>query len=272
MLLQRTLTALLLAPLVILIILFAPAGVFATVAAVAFLAAWWEWTQLSGLKSASWRITSLVVGAIVFALLWCARTTALTPLMLAAGVAWWLLACLWLRNFAFGAAPTRENLALKLVAGVFVIFPAWVAIVSIHERVPHGHGWTLFALLIVWAADIGAYFSGRAFGKRKLAPQISPGKTWAGAYGAMVAGVLVTTIGGWLLDVRGAQLLGLALLAVVTVSISIVGDLIESLMKRHAQVKDSGTLFPGHGGLMDRMDSVFAALPVFAAGLLLLGL
>jgi phosphatidate cytidylyltransferase len=272
MLLQRTLTALLLAPLVILIILFASAGVFAAVATVAFLAALWEWTQLSGLKSASWRMAGLAAGTILFALLWWTRTTALTPLMLAAGVAWWLLACIWLRHFAFGAAPTRENLALKLLAGVFVIFPAWVALVSIHERAPHGHGWTLLALLIVWAADIGAYFSGRAFGKRKLAPQISPGKTWAGAYGALVAGVLVTTIGGWLLDVRGTQLLGLALLAVITVSISIVGDLIESLMKRHAQVKDSGTLFPGHGGLMDRMDSVFAALPVFAAGLLLLGL
>ena len=272
MLLQRTLTALLLAPLVILIILFSSAWVFAAVATVAFLAALWDWTQLSGLKSASWRVAGMAAGTILFALLWWTRTTALTPVLLAAGVAWWLLACLWLRNFAFGAAPTRENLALKLLAGVFVIFPAWVAIVSIHERTPHGHGWTMLALLIVWAADIGAYFSGRAFGKRKLAPQISPGKTWAGAYGALVAGVLVTTIGGWLLDVRGAQLLGLALLAVVTVSISIVGDLIESLMKRHAQVKDSGTLFPGHGGLMDRMDSVFAALPVFAAGLLLLGL
>ena len=124
----------------------------------------------------------------------------------------------------------------------------------------------------MWAADIGAYFSGRAFGKRKLAPQISPGKTWAGAYGALVAGVLVAGIGGWLLDVRGAQLVALALLATVTVAVSIVGDLIESLMKRHAQVKDSGSIFPGHGGLMDRLDSVFAALPVFAAGLLLLGL
>jgi len=272
MLLQRTLTALLLAPLVILIILFSSAGVFAAVATVAFLAAWWEWTQLSGLKGGPWRVAGLAAGAIVFALLWWTRATALTPLMLVAGVAWWLLACLWLRHFAFGAAPTRENLALKLLAGVFVIFPAWVAMVSIHESEPHGHGWTMLALLIVWAADIGAYFSGRAFGKRKLAPQISPGKTWAGAYGAMVAGVLVTLIGGWLLDVRGIQLLGLALLAVATVSISIVGDLIESLMKRHAQVKDSGTLFPGHGGLMDRMDSVFAALPVFAAGLFLLGL
>ena len=127
--------------------------------------------------------------------------------------------------------------------------------------------------MIVWAADIGAYFSGRTFGKRKLAPQISPGKTWAGAYGALAAGVVVTALGGWwLLDVHGGQLIGLAVLAAVTVGASIVGDLIESLMKRHAQVKDSGTMIPGHGGMMDRLDSVFAALPVFAAGVMLLNL
>ena len=108
--------------------------------------------------------------------------------------------------------------------------------------------------------------------KRKLAPQISPGKTRAGAYGALVAGTLVCLVGGWLLGVRGGALLGLAVLAVLTVAASIVGDLLESLMKRHAQVKDSGTIFPGHGGLLDRMDSVFAALPVFALGLWLLGL
>ncbi|MEO9216537.1 MAG: phosphatidate cytidylyltransferase [Rhodanobacter sp.] len=273
MLLQRTLTALVLAPLVILIILLSSTAVFALIAAAAFLAALWEWAQLSGLKNQSAKVGLLVAAAIVFGLLWYGRAGITTPLLLAAGVVWWLLACLWLRHFAFGAAPTAENRALKLLAGAFVLFPAWIALVSIHERVPHGHGWTLLALVIVWAADIGAYFSGRTFGKRKLAPQISPGKTWAGAYGALVAGVVATLLGGcWLLDVRGAQLLGLCLLALLTVAVSIVGDLIESLMKRHAQVKDSGTIIPGHGGLMDRLDSVFAALPVFATGLLLLGL
>ena len=92
------------------------------------------------------------------------------------------------------------------------------------------------------------------------------------AYGALVAGVLLALVGAWLLDVRDVRLLALALLAAATVSISIVGDLFESLLKRHAQVKDSGSIFPGHGGLMDRLDSVFAALPIFAAGLWLLQL
>lgn len=272
MLLQRTLTALVLTPLAILIILLPSTAVFALIVSAAFLAALWEWAQLSGLRSRAGKIGLLLGAALVFALLWWLRDSVLTPLMLAAGLAWWLMACVWLRHFAFGAAPTRENRLLKLLAGAFVIFPAWVALTAIHARLPHGHWWTLLALVIVWASDIGAYFSGRTFGKRKLAPQISPGKTWAGAYGAMVAGVLVAEIGGWLLDVRGAQLIALALLAALTVAVSIVGDLTESLMKRHAQVKDSGSIFPGHGGLMDRLDSVFAALPVFAAGMLLLDL
>jgi len=273
MLLQRTLTALLLAPLAILIILLPPTWLFALIAGAAFLGAQWEWTQLSGLKSPVARAALLAVTVLLFALLWWARGLAVWSLMLVVGVAWWVAACIWLRHFAFGAAPTIENRNLKLLAGAFVTIPAWVALLCIHDDgKPNGHWWTLLALLVVWAADIGAYFSGRFLGKRKLAPQISPGKTWAGVYGAFVAGALVVGVGGWLLDVRGVQLAGLMLLAVITVAASIVGDLIESLMKRHAKVKDSGTLFPGHGGLLDRLDSVFAALPVFALGKLLLGL
>ncbi|WP_158882236.1 phosphatidate cytidylyltransferase [Rhodanobacter sp. L36] len=271
MLRQRVLTAIFLVPMALLIILWPNTAVFAVICAATFLAALWEWMLLSGLKNFAARVALLVVAAAIFGALWYGHTTLLMPMMLAVGAAWWLLACLWLRHFAFAAAPTAENRSLKTIAGAFVLFPAWMAALSLHERLPHGHWWTLLALVIVWCADIGAYFSGRVFGKLKLAPQISPGKTWAGAYGALVAGTLIALLGGWLLHVRGAQLLGLAVLGSLTVAISIVGDLIESLMKRHAMVKDSGSIFPGHGGLMDRMDSVFAALPIFAAGLLLLG-
>lgn len=272
MLLQRILTALVLAPLVILAILLPSTTVLAWIAAAVFLAASWEWTQLSGVKSQTSRIALVTLAAALFALLgWASsQSVMLTYMLLAAGVLWWLVACLWLRHFAFGAAPTRENRILKLVAGIFVIFPAWIALISIHSTQPHGEWWALLALFIVWAADIGAYTSGRTFGGRKLAPSVSPGKTWAGAYGALVAGVIISTIGGWLLGLRGGQLVVLAILTLATVGISIVGDLLESLMKRHAKVKDSGTMVPGHGGILDRLDSVFAALPIFAVGLLLM--
>ncbi|MEO7072340.1 MAG: phosphatidate cytidylyltransferase [Rhodanobacter sp.] len=268
MLLQRVLTALLLAPLVIALILFLPTAWFAAAVAVAFLAALWEWGALSGLQNHAWRAVVLLLAALALVGLWTLRLTAVGPGVVWLGVAWWVLVCVWLRHFTFAAAPTPQNRALKLVAGACVVLPAWMAAVLVHARVPHGQWWMLLALLIVWAADIGAYSSGRTFGGRKLAPQISPGKTWAGAYGALVAGVIVMLVGAWLLDTRGARLLALGLVAVIMVGVSIVGDLLESLMKRHARVKDSGTLFPGHGGLMDRLDSVFAALPVFAAGLL----
>lgn len=272
MLRQRVLTALLLAPLVILLILLLPTGVFAWLLAGAFLAATWEWTRISGMKSRPNRGVVLGGATVLFVLLWLMRGSAwLWPVLIATGVAWWAIACVWLRHFAFGAAPTPENRNLKLLAGVFVIVPAWVAALSIHRSEPHGHVWTFLAMLLVWAADTGAYFSGRFFGKRKLAPQISPGKTWAGVYGAFVTSAAVAAIGGWLLGVHDARLIGLIVVTIVTVAGSIVGDLLESLMKRHANVKDSGVLFPGHGGLLDRLDSVFAALPIFALGKLLLG-
>ncbi|MEI7036379.1 phosphatidate cytidylyltransferase [Fulvimonas yonginensis] len=273
MLLQRTLTALLLAPVAILVILLPPdwTWLFGLVVATVFLAGLWEWTRLSGLRNRRVRAAMLGVVLALFGVLWWVRDSLLWPALLVAGVAWWALACLWLRHFAFAAAPTTENRNLKLAAGALVAFPAFVGLLTLHGGV-HGQWWTLLILLVVWAADIGAYFSGRFLGKRKLAPNISPGKTWAGVYGALAAGALIAVLGGWLLDVQGFGLVGLAVLAVLTVAASIVGDLVESLMKRHAQVKDSGRMFPGHGGLLDRMDSVFAAVPVFALGKLLLGL
>ncbi|HUB88887.1 MAG TPA: phosphatidate cytidylyltransferase [Dyella sp.] len=275
MLRQRVITALLLAPLVILLILLMPTSVFACLLAAAFLAAAWEWSRLAGVKSRVARGMLLAVVLLGFIALWMFQTTRwLWPALIATGVTWWLLVCMWLRHFAFAAAPTTENRNLKLLAGAFVVFPAWVAALSIHGSPSHGHVWAFLAMLLVWAADTGAYFAGSWFGKgkRKLAPQISPGKTWVGVYGAFITSALVAAVAGWLLGVHDLRLLGLIVVTVVTVASSIIGDLLESLMKRHANVKDSGALFPGHGGLLDRLDSVFAALPVFALGKLLLGL
>jgi phosphatidate cytidylyltransferase len=272
MLKQRVVTALILLPIALAIILLLPTSWFAPVAALAFLGGAWEWSALAGMRAMSLRVAYVGGVAALFVLCWVVRGDSSWAFILGLGVAWWVACCFWLRQFSFGAAPTLENMWLKAAIGVLMIVTTWVALASIHGGGAHGPYWTLLSLVIVWAADTGAYFSGRFFGKRKLAPTISPGKTWAGVYGALVAGALVAVGGGWLLGVHDIRVVGLALLGLLVVGASVVGDLFESLLKRHAQVKDSGTLFPGHGGLLDRMDSVFAALPVFAAGKLLLGL
>lgn len=269
---QRTLTALILTPLAIALILLPPTPVFALVVAIAFLLALWEWTRLAGFSGRRLRGAMITGYAALFVLLWSLRGTVAWSATILAGLAWWAIALLWLRHYAFGAAPTRENGWLKLGAGALVVLPAWAALVEVHGSTPHGHLWTLLALMIVWAADTAAYLAGSRYGRRKLAPRISPGKTLAGVWGAMAGAVLIVLIGGPLLGAGGVSLAGLVALALFTTAISIVGDLFESLIKRHADVKDSGALFPGHGGLFDRLDSVFAALPVFVVGKALLHL
>jgi phosphatidate cytidylyltransferase len=199
-----------------------------------------------------------------------ARGEPLIWYVIAAGVVWWVVAFAWLRHFSFGAAPTRENAAIKLLAGLFATLPAWVALTELHGDPQSGHGWALLALMLVSVADTAAYFTGSRYGKVKLCPQISPNKTIAGVYGALASGAILSAIGGWLLHLRGLAWVALIALALVTVVASIVGDLFESLIKRQAGVKDSGTIFPGHGGMFDRLDGMFAALPVFALGKALL--
>lgn len=168
---------------------------------------------------------------------------------------WAVLVPFWLRSkwqpgFLAGAA-----------LGVLVIFPAWLAMVQFRAETP----WLLLALLAVpWVADIAAYFSGRRFGKRKLAPTISPGKTWEGAYGAALGVLVYGLLMAWSFEVpRIPAWLWLPLLLAIT-AISIVGDLIESLLKRQAGIKDSSNMLPGHGGVMDRIDSLTSTLPCFA--------
>jgi phosphatidate cytidylyltransferase len=154
------------------------------------------------------------------------------------------------------------------LAGVLALVPAWLALVRLRLDVPRGAEWMLFTLILVFAADIGAFFAGRRYGRVRLAPAVSPGKTWEGVLGGAAMSALVALAGSEWFGVPVQSFLPLCL---ATVAFSIVGDLTESLLKRFAGVKDSGTLFPGHGGVMDRIDSVTGAAPVLLFGLSVLG-
>ncbi len=270
MLKQRTITALVLAPLGVAIVLLLPTIALAAFTGLTVAIGLWEWTRMAGFASRPMRSAMVAIVSLLLVAIWAVRSEPLAWYLVAAGVAWWIVAAWWLANFSFGAAPTRENATMKLVAGLFATLPAWVALILLHAEPARGPAWALLALVLVWGADTAAYFTGKRFGKKKLSPQISPNKTIAGVYGALACGAIVAGIAGWLLDLRGGAWLALIVLALVTVVASIVGDLFESLVKRQAGVKDSGALFPGHGGMFDRLDGVFAALPVFALGKLLL--
>ena len=268
----RVLAALVMAPLAIAAILLLPTPWLAVLTATVFLGGLWEWLRLSDLEDTLARTVLLVLNLLLMvALVWASRTASggslvLFRLVAMIGVAWWLLALLWLRGYGFGSGHDTSARVAKLAAGTFAIVPAWCALVLIHAQQPNGHLWLFVALAIVWAADTGAYFAGRKLGRHKLSPRISPNKTVEGLAGGVLAGVLVGVAGGALAGTAPSQLPAVALVALVVVLFSVVGDLFESLLKRHAGVKDSSDLIPGHGGLLDRMDSVLAALPVFLLG------
>jgi phosphatidate cytidylyltransferase len=278
---QRVVTALVLTPLVVAAILLLQTPYVAAIAAAMFLAGLWEWSRLVGIEGRVWRATYLMANiAVMTGLLW-ARALPLFSLVSLVGVAWWLLATLWLAFPDLGRDGGWWARTIKLVAGTLSIVPAWCALILLHfgdPALPHGDPngprWALLALVMVWAADTCAYFVGVRFGKRKLIPHISPGKTWMGLWGGLAGAVLVGVAGAPLVGVGNAQMAQMAELALLTAVASVVGDLFESLMKRHSGMKDSGTLIPGHGGVLDRIDSLLAALPVLwiAKGWLGLGM
>ena len=274
----RLLAALVMAPLAIAAILLLPTPWMMVLAAVLLLAGLWEWFDLAEIEDTLARSVLLVAHlAMMVAIVWASRsstgpTLVLFQLASVIGVAWWLLALLWLGSYQFASDHATHARTLKLAAGALSVIPAWCALAWIHASTPNGHHWLLVALVIVWAADTGAYFVGRKLGRHKLAPRISPNKTIEGLAGGVIAGVVAGVGIAWLVaGAHPAQLPAVALVALAAVLFSVVGDLFESLLKRHAGVKDSGHLIPGHGGILDRIDGVLAALPVFALGKAVLG-
>ncbi|GAB3727578.1 phosphatidate cytidylyltransferase [Luteimonas pelagia] len=282
----RVLTSLVMAPLAIAAVLLLPTPWMLAVGAVVMLATLWEWLRLADVDDTLGRWILLAANlALMVAIVWASRTPGgfswvLFELAVLVGVAWWLAALLWLRSFEFASDHTTHARIFKLAAGTLSVVPAWCALAIIHggdagtEVVPgadRGHVWLLVAVVIVWAADTGAYFAGRRFGRRKLAPRVSPNKTIEGLLGGLAAAVVTGVALAPLAGAELAQLPAVALVALVAGMFSVVGDLFESLLKRHVGVKDSGNLIPGHGGLLDRLDGVLAALPAFALGKAVLG-
>jgi phosphatidate cytidylyltransferase len=267
MLKARVLTALVLMA-VLLALLFAapPLLVLVAFAAVSAIAGW-EWGGLMK-QDASARC---FYGAMIFFFCWMLREAQeeLFPMIWGLSALFWLLlGPAWLRKrFSFAA-----NDFAGYATGVILLVPTWAALVDLHQRGP----WVLLAVMAaIWVADIAAYFTGRAFGKTKLAPSISPGKTREGAWGALLAvvvyGLLVWPAVG-VIRPAGASEWGLLALALVVLTVlSIMGDLFESLLKRQAGIKDSSNILPGHGGVLDRIDSLTSTLPIVALFLHWLG-
>jgi phosphatidate cytidylyltransferase len=283
MLKQRVITALVLLA-VLLPVLFAErVAPFSGLTLLAVAAAGWEWARLNGKVGApAWGLGAVVlIGGL---LLWPSATGgALSPLLWWAAMLIWVLGGSWALRGGVSAWP-RLPAAARLLLGVLMLWLAWAAIVQAKVR---GVEFLLSVLCLVWAADIAAYFGGRAFGRRKLALAISPGKSWEGAWSGMAAvGVLALAWNAYdsaklgsagTTEASGSVFwhmrmawgwTGLVLGAVFLTAMSVVGDLFESLVKRAAGAKDSSNLLPGHGGVLDRVD---ALLPVFPLALALAG-
>ena len=233
-----------------------------------------EWTRLIGLDKQKQYQNSylIIIIALLFASYAVMQSGFLFTLLLLASVSWWTVQIFNLPSYE-GELGFGENSTLKnLWTGIYLLVPTWISLMFLHQLPEIGPGLVLLLLLLIWTADSGAYFAGRKFGKNKLAPLISPGKTKEGAYGAFAASGIVAFIGGLWLDLGFFQFIFFIVLSLIVVIYSIGGDLLESVYKRRAGVKDSGALLPGHGGVLDRIDSLMSAAPVFTLGLWILGI
>lgn len=259
MLRQRIITAAWLAPVVLVGLFGLQGSAFALFTAFMVLLGAWEWTNLAGIRQQSQRIQLVVGAAVLMLIMWFAGAAlAVWPLWCAA--LGWLLNLYWVTHYPDKGHQWQAT-GRRLAMGLWVLIPCWVGFNILRES---GAVWLLFVLLLVWAADIGAYFAGRRWGRRKLAPRVSPGKSWEGVIGGMIATTLLSIAFALWQPLGLAGGIALILITAVVTLTSVLGDLLESMLKRYRDVKDSSQLLPGHGGVLDRIDSLTAAIPIFA--------
>jgi len=262
MLKLRVITAAILIPIVLYILFAASPGVFRFATAVVVCLAAWEWPTLMGDNNPLLRMGYVIM---LVAFLFISHFIGLKLLLILTALSWLILGY-WVLNY-----PAKQPWAKKWrigMLGIIVILPFYLSLNYLRE-LPHAHSLLFLLLMLIWGADTSAYFVGRRYGRSKLIPNVSPNKSWQGFYAALCSGFLIALIAIiWLNAILGY---GFIILALVTTLASILGDLAESMFKRAQGVKDSGNILPGHGGILDRIDSLTAAAPIYTLGIILLG-
>ena len=287
MLKQRIITALILAPAAILAIFYLPLAYFSGLLLAIMAIGAWEWGPLMGFANKRRRLLFVFTNIIIIAFLWqylglqalwdephILNDTVLSLLWLS--VAWWLLSALLTFAYPRYSKFWSSHRSVRGIFGWFTLVPTWLAFMVIRSNEysidPYHGAQLLMALFVmVWSADVGAYFVGKSIGKHKLMPNVSPGKTLEGFLGGVVFACILAMVAGYFLGWDKNQLLLVLAVTAIITTISVLGDLNESMFKRQAGVKDSGTILPGHGGILDRIDSLTATAPVFALCYALIG-
>jgi len=285
MLLKRIITASILAALIATAVFTLPSEYFSLLLAILTLVAAWEWLYLIDVKSIAKRVSFLfaLIVPMVGLLLWTqflellAQWTKWPDIRFYSGilewlvippVLFWIVVMISIRKLPNTVLNLQLRLRYKALIGWFILLACWMFLSRL--RAFYEPPMTMYFLVLIWAADISAYFVGKKYGKTKLAPDISPGKTVAGFYGALAAGLVCAVALSLFYGFNYVFAADFAMLSVLTVLVSVYGDLFFSVVKRQRGVKDSGAILPGHGGILDRVDSLIAAIPLFYAGIYLI--
>ena len=274
MLIHRILTALILIPLVIIALFFAPLSIFSyLMIAVCGMAAW-EWTNFLAITKPLNKVVFTFFVVMLLSLVYLIPNTELIKYRLfnyiiCLSIIWWLVALLLVIGYPKSAKYWSNSLVIKLLFAFFTLVPFFISMIELRSinytlNTYTGAVWLLYVFVVVWATDTGAYFVGRALGKRKLAAKVSPGKTIEGFLGGIGSAILIS-IFVYFTDYFQLSFATFILSSLMAIFVSVLGDLTESMFKREAGIKDSGNLIPGHGGILDRIDSLTAAIPMFAA-------